>query len=86
MTDITAIRDQFPILDQQINGHPLVYLDSGATAANTIWIDFFRTNAVAHNKVLGCILLNGIYDRFNYSKREVHSLFQTATPMICSLI
>ena len=32
MTDITAIRDQFPILDQQINGHPLVYLDSGATA------------------------------------------------------
>ena len=32
MTDITAIRYQFPILDQQINGHPLVYLDSGATA------------------------------------------------------
>lgn len=32
MTDITAIREQFPILDQQINGHPLVYLDSGATA------------------------------------------------------
>ena len=32
MTDITAIRDQFPILDQLINGHPLVYLDSGATA------------------------------------------------------
>ena len=32
MTDITAIRDQFPILAQQINGHPLVYLDSGATA------------------------------------------------------
>ena len=32
MTDITAIRDQFPTLDQQINGHPLVYLDSGATA------------------------------------------------------
>lgn len=32
MTDITAIREQFPILGQQINGHPLVYLDSGATA------------------------------------------------------
>lgn len=32
MTDITAIREQFPILDRQINGHPLVYLDSGATA------------------------------------------------------
>jgi len=25
------IRDQFPILDQQVNGHPLVYLDNAAT-------------------------------------------------------
>ena len=38
MTDITAIRDQFPILDQQINGHPLVYLDSGATAQKPQWV------------------------------------------------
>jgi cysteine desulfurase/selenocysteine lyase len=26
------IRDQFPILKQQVNGHPLVYLDSAATS------------------------------------------------------
>jgi cysteine desulfurase/selenocysteine lyase len=26
------IRNQFPILDQEINGHPLVYLDSAATS------------------------------------------------------
>ena len=26
------IRSHFPILDQEINGHPLVYLDSGATS------------------------------------------------------
>ena len=32
MTDFSAIRSQFPILGQEINGHPLVYLDSGATA------------------------------------------------------
>jgi cysteine desulfurase / selenocysteine lyase len=25
------IRDEFPILDQQVNGHPLVYLDNAAT-------------------------------------------------------
>ena len=25
------IREQFPILDQQVNGHPLVYLDNAAT-------------------------------------------------------
>ncbi len=30
--DFSAIRSQFPILGQEINGHPLVYLDSGATA------------------------------------------------------
>ncbi|KHF34317.1 putative cysteine desulfurase [Paenibacillus sp. P1XP2] len=27
-----AIREQFPILKQEINGHPLVYLDSAATS------------------------------------------------------
>jgi len=26
-----GIRDEFPILDQQVNGHPLVYLDNAAT-------------------------------------------------------
>lgn len=27
-----SIREQFPILHQEINGHPLVYLDSAATS------------------------------------------------------
>src|SRR5690606_18162633 len=31
MLDVAAIRRDFPILDQQINGRPLVYLDSAAT-------------------------------------------------------
>ncbi|MGV2794942.1 aminotransferase class V-fold PLP-dependent enzyme, partial [Clostridium perfringens] len=26
------IKEQFPILNQEINGHPLVYLDSAATS------------------------------------------------------
>lgn len=30
--DIQAIREQFPVLDQEVNGHPLVYLDSSATS------------------------------------------------------
>lgn len=30
--DVKAIKDQFPILNQEINGYPLVYLDSSATA------------------------------------------------------
>lgn len=32
MFDVTAIREEFPILKQQVYGRPLVYLDSGATA------------------------------------------------------
>ncbi|REJ30716.1 cysteine desulfurase [Caldibacillus debilis] len=30
--DIQAVRSLFPILDQEVNGHPLVYLDSAATS------------------------------------------------------
>jgi len=32
MLDLRAIRRQFPLLDQQVNGHALIYLDSAATA------------------------------------------------------
>jgi cysteine desulfurase/selenocysteine lyase len=34
--DIKDIRSQFPILDQQVNGRPLVYLDSAATSQKPI--------------------------------------------------
>src|SRR5699024_10262563 len=30
--DVHTIRADFPLLNQEINGHPLVYLDSAATA------------------------------------------------------
>lgn len=30
--DIDALRAEFPILEREINGHPLVYLDNGATS------------------------------------------------------
>ena len=29
--DINKIRQEFPILDQQVNGKPLIYLDNAAT-------------------------------------------------------
>lgn len=32
MMDVSEIRSDFPILQQEINGHPLVYLDSAATS------------------------------------------------------
>ena len=30
--DVEAVRKDFPVLHQQVNGHPLVYLDNGATS------------------------------------------------------
>ena len=30
--DVERVRQDFPILDQEINGHPLVYLDSAASS------------------------------------------------------
>src|SRR5579875_459220 len=36
--NITDIRKQFPILDQEVNGKPLVYLDSSATSQKPIQV------------------------------------------------
>ena len=30
--DVHVVRKDFPILHQEVNGHPLVYLDNGATS------------------------------------------------------
>jgi len=52
--DVQQVREQFPILQQQIHGHPLVYLDSAATAHKPecvlqAMLDFYRTdNANVH--------------------------------------
>lgn len=36
--DVKAIREAFPILNQEVNGHPLVYLDSAATSQKPIQV------------------------------------------------
>ena len=36
MFDLQDIRSQFPILDQKVNGKPLVYLDNAATSQKTV--------------------------------------------------
>jgi cysteine desulfurase/selenocysteine lyase len=36
--DIKSIREAFPILHQQVNGHPLVYLDSAATSQKPVQV------------------------------------------------
>ncbi len=52
--DVAKVRADFPILSRMINGHPLVYLDSGATSQRPNQVidaeaDFYRHhNANAH--------------------------------------
>ncbi len=54
MTDLAHIRSDFPILQEEMNGHPLIYLDSAATSQKpTAVIDaisgfYQKTNANVH--------------------------------------
>jgi len=48
--DVEKIRADFPILDRQINGHPLIYLDSGNTSQKPRQvIDAIREHYERHN-------------------------------------
>ncbi|MBE0439666.1 MAG: cysteine desulfurase [Gammaproteobacteria bacterium] len=55
--DLAAIRRDFPILDQQVNGHPLVYLDNAASSQKPNQVidaisDYYRQdNANVHRGV-----------------------------------
>ncbi|MHB8892709.1 MAG: aminotransferase class V-fold PLP-dependent enzyme, partial [Candidatus Limnocylindrales bacterium] len=55
--DPVAMRADFPILDQQVHGHPLVYLDSAATSQKprvvieTIDAYYRRDNANVHRGI-----------------------------------
>ncbi|WP_156856687.1 cysteine desulfurase [Oceanobacillus sp. AG] len=55
--DVSAIKEQFPILGQEVNGHPLVYLDSSATSQKPVSVieavaKYYReTNSNVHRGV-----------------------------------
>ena len=57
MLDIQHIRSQFPILHQQINGKPLVYLDNAATSQKPVsviesWTNYYTNiNANVHRGI-----------------------------------
>ncbi|HNZ43152.1 MAG TPA: aminotransferase class V-fold PLP-dependent enzyme, partial [Bacteroidales bacterium] len=64
-TDVKYIRQQFPILSQQVNGNPLVYFDNAATTQKP-------------QQVIDA--LNNYYTRQNSNiHRGVHYLSQLAT-------
>ncbi len=47
--DADAVRDQFPILERQVHGKPLVYLDSAASAQKPKAVIDAMTHAMAHS-------------------------------------
>src|SRR5690625_2888862 len=55
--DVKSVREQFPILHQEVNGHELVYLDSSATSQKPISVieavdDYYRNhNSNVHRGV-----------------------------------
>ena len=55
--DVNALRKEFPILDQQVNGHPLVYFDNAATTQKPVRVidrlsDYYRKdNANIHRGI-----------------------------------
>jgi cysteine desulfurase/selenocysteine lyase len=63
--DVTAVRRQFKVLDQQVNGHPLVYLDNAASAQHPQSV----IDAISHYYE---------HDHANVH-RGVHTLSQRAT-------
>ena len=63
--DVQKIREDFPILHREVNGHPLVYLDNAATSQKP-------------QSVIDCIV--DYYSNYNANiHRGVHSLSQEAT-------
>lgn len=46
--DPVTVRDQFPILSRQVNGHPLVYLDNAASAQKPRAVIEAMTRAMEH--------------------------------------
>lgn len=63
--DLVAIRNDFPILQQEINGHPLVYLDNAASSQKP-------------NQVINAVSEYYLHDNANVH-RGVHRLSQRAT-------
>lgn len=66
--DIQQIRNQFPILNREVNGKPLVYLDNGATSQKPkVVLD----------------VLDEYYEKYNANvHRGIHTLSQEATDLM----
>jgi cysteine desulfurase / selenocysteine lyase len=82
--DVAVVRRQFPILDQEVNGRPLVYLDSAATAQRPrVVIDaisdfYLHDNANVHRGLYE--LSRRATDRFEAARRTVAAFVNAPDP------
>ncbi len=77
--DVERLRDDFPILRERVNGHPLVYLDSGATSQ--------RPRAVIDAEVDFALHYNSAVHRGAHTlAAEATELFENARTAVASFV
>ncbi len=84
MTDLSRLRDDFPILRREVNGWPLTYLDSAATTQKPVQVldavdEFYRTkNANVHR---GAHTLSAeATDAYEGARAKVATFVNAASP------
>ncbi len=88
--DVAAVREDFPILDTQVGGHPLVYLDNAATAQkpqaviDAVSHYYSATNANIHRGVH--YLSAEATDAFDRARITVASFLNAAEPRECVFV
>jgi len=84
MIDVKKIRKDFPILERQVNGYPLVYFDNAATSQTPIQVidtivDYYKNyNANIHRGVHS--LSQESTDAYEAARQKIQSHFNAAHP------
>ena len=84
MIDVKKIRKDFPILERQVNGYPLVYFDNAATSQTPIQVidtivDYYKKyNANIHRGVHS--LSQEATDAYEAARQKIQSHFNAAHP------
>ena len=82
--DPAAVRAQFPVLDQQVHGKPLVYFDSAASAQKPIAVIEAQSHYLLHDHAN---VHRGVHslsqratDAFEQARRQVQSFLNASEP------
>ncbi len=84
MTDLAHLRKDFPLLQREVNGHPIVYLDSAATTQKPVSVldamdRYYRTcNANVHRGAYS--IAEEATDLYEGARAKVASFINAATP------